>query len=113
MPPQGHVQNEQVPRAQRNRRNYVVVAYDIPDDRRRHKVMKTLEGYGTRAQYSVFECELRPKQLEELKVRLRRLVDKEADDLRFYPLCDACLRKVTPLGKSKVMRRQPYVVVGE
>ena len=38
---------------------YVVVSYDITNDRRRLKVMKTLEGFGERVQYSVFECRLK------------------------------------------------------
>ena len=35
-----------------------VVSYDITSDRLRNKIAKTLEGYGTRIQYSVFECRL-------------------------------------------------------
>lgn len=101
----------QVGRAARNRRNWVVVSYDIPDDKRRTKVMKTLEGYGRRAQYSVFECELRPAELTQLKARLRDLIDNAQDDVRFYGLCDNCLAKVTLLGKAELHRRQEYVVV--
>ena len=37
---------------------FVVVAYDIPDDRRRTRVAKVLEDYGDRVQYSVFEMNL-------------------------------------------------------
>lgn len=101
-----------VRQAQRNRRNWIVVSYDIPDDRRRTRVMNLLYGYGTRVQYSVFECELRPTDLEELKQRMRRLIQKETDDIRFYPLCQSCLEKVTTMGKAKLHRRQPYVMVG-
>jgi len=35
-----------------------VVCYDVVDDRRRYRIMKTMTGYGDRVQYSVFECEL-------------------------------------------------------
>ena len=38
-----------------------VVSYDISSDRLRNKVARTLEGYGTRIQYSVFECKLSEK----------------------------------------------------
>lgn len=102
---------ENVGQMPRNRRNWIVVAYDIPDDKRRTKVMKTLEGYGQRVQYSVFECEVRPADLERLKERLRTLVDKKQDDVRFYPLCESCLRKVTLLGKAELHRQQDYMVV--
>lgn len=40
-----------------NRRQWTVVrSYDIADDKRRAKVMKTLEGYGQRAQYSALNA---------------------------------------------------------
>jgi len=102
---------ENVPPAPRNRRNWVVVAYDIPDDRRRTQVMNLLQGYGVRVQYSVFECEVRPADLEELKQRMRRLIRKEEDDVRFYPLCQSCLEKVSALGKAKLHRQAAYVLV--
>ncbi len=102
---------QQVGRAARNRRHWVVVSYDIPDDKRRTQVMKTLEGYGRRAQYSVFECELRPADVTRLQTRLREIIHEEQDDVRFYPLCDTCLRKVTTLGKAVLHRRQDFVIV--
>lgn len=104
-------QDETVASAQRNRRAWVVVSYDIPDDRRRTKVMNLLYGYGTRVQYSVFECELRPADLEELKQRMRRLMRKEEDDVRFYPLCQNCLEKATMMGRARLHRNEAFVVV--
>mgnify|MGYP000644209489 CR=1 FL=1 len=95
----------------RRRKQWLAVCYDIPNDKRRLQVMKTLEGFGQRVQYSVFECEVRPADLERLKERLRTLVDKKQDDIRFYPLCESCLRKVTLLGKAELHRQQDYMVV--
>jgi len=47
----------------------IVVAYDIIDDKRRNRVAKTMEDYGTRVQYSVFECVLEEeKGMSERKV---------------------------------------------
>jgi CRISPR-associated protein Cas2 len=100
-----------VPQAQRNRRSWVVVAYDIPDDRRRTKVMNLLYGYGVRVQYSVFECELRPTDLEQLKQRMRRLIQKETDDVRFYSLCQGCLAKVAAMGTARLHRHEAFVMV--
>lgn len=93
------------------RRQWVVVSYDIVDDKRRTKVMKTLAGYGRRVQYSVFECEVRPADLARLQERLRQLIHEEQDDVRFYPLCDRCLERVTTLGKAQLCRHAPYRVV--
>ena len=52
-------------RAPRDRRRWFVVSYDIPDNKRRTKVMKLLEGYGRRAQFSVFECHVAPEEMFE------------------------------------------------
>ena len=35
---------------------FVLVCFDIVDDRVRYRVVKTLKGYGIRGQKSVFEC---------------------------------------------------------
>ncbi|GEM_PF-121842 len=103
--------DEKMPPTVRNRRHWVAVCYDIPDDRRRTKVMKTLEGYGRRVQYSVFECELRPADLDKLKARLGALIQKEEDDIRFYDLCENCQGKVTTLGRAQMHRQAPYEIV--
>jgi CRISPR-associated protein Cas2 len=97
--------------APRNRRHWVVVSYDVTNDRRRYKVMKTLEGFGHRVQYSVFECELRPADLEKLKARLKRLIQPQEDDIRFYDLCENCQGKMTMLGKAEAYRQAAAVIV--
>lgn len=94
----------------RERRRWVVVSYDIPDDKRRTKVMKIVEGYGERAQYNVFECVVRPADLRELRDRLQAVI-QDQDDVRFYLLCDACLADVIVLGKATLHRPQAYVVI--
>jgi CRISPR-associated protein Cas2 len=44
------------------RRRYLVT-YDISDDKRRDQVFQTLRDNGDHAQYSVFFCELTPREL--------------------------------------------------
>ncbi|MEZ4866036.1 MAG: CRISPR-associated endonuclease Cas2 [Caldilineaceae bacterium] len=73
--------------------------------------MKTLAKYVRHAQSNVFESKLRPTDLTKLKTRLRDIIDQNQDDVRFYPLCDNCLGKVTLLGKAELHRRQDYVVI--
>ena len=64
-----------------------VIAYDIPNDKRRTKVHKVLLGLGKWTQYSLFECFLTRKDLILLQAkRASHLVAKE-DSVRFYPLC--------------------------
>lgn len=66
---------------------FIVVAYDIEDDRRRLRVADVMENFGVRVQRSVFECHLDPKQLEELTGRISLRIDHEADRVSYYRLC--------------------------
>ena len=54
--------------------------------RRLRRVAKVCLDYGQRVQNSVFECEINPAQLVELKARLFEIVDLDHDSLRFYNL---------------------------
>ena len=47
-----------------------VIAYDIPDDKRRTKIHKVLLGFGKWTQYSLFECFLSRKDLILLRSKL-------------------------------------------
>lgn len=102
---------EKVVPAAQGKRQWVVVAYDIPDDRRRNKVMKALAGYGQWAQYSVFECDLRPGDLDRMVARLRQLMRRELDDIRVYPLCETCLQRAIMLGKARAHRHASFHIV--
>lgn len=88
-----------------------IVSYDIPNDKRRGKIAKILEGYGRRAQYSVFECEINDEQREKLEKALKRELDAEEDDIRFYPMNRADLKRVRLLGRAELYRaRGSYIV---
>ena len=82
-----------------------VIAYDIPDDRRRTRIAALLEGFGDRVQHSVFEAVLNDTVRHSLERQLRRLLNPEEDTLRLYPLCNACAEKVVDLGR---VARKPF-----
>ncbi|WP_128772449.1 CRISPR-associated endonuclease Cas2 [Actinomyces oricola] len=63
----------------------VLVAYDIPSDRRRTRVSKKLSQYGDRIQYSVFIVDAAPARLLRLRGELNAIVDPDADSIL---LCD-------------------------
>ncbi len=81
---------------------FYVVAYDIPDDKRRKKVADLLEGYGKRVQYSVFECVLTQAKYDELRSKLRKRVKLSEDSVRFYPLSRQMLSHVETWGGQPV-----------
>jgi CRISPR-associated protein Cas2 len=75
-----------------------VVAYDIPDDRRRTKIHQILMGFGKWTQYSLFECFLSRKDLILLQSKLDEYLVDTQDSVRFYPLCANCVAKVETIG---------------
>lgn len=79
----------------------VVVSYDISDDKRRRRVVKVMESYGYRVQYSVFECDLTSKQLRQMQKELHPHVKgKEMDSVRFYPLPADAVGKIQVIGND-------------
>ncbi|MCM8822698.1 MAG: CRISPR-associated endonuclease Cas2 [Candidatus Omnitrophica bacterium] len=90
---------------------FFIISYDIPDDKRRNKVSQTLENYGTRVQYSVFECIIEKEMFEELKDRLKGIIKLEEDSVRFYQLCETCLRKVEISGIGEITRDEEIYII--
>ncbi len=78
---------------------FLVVSYDISDNRRRTKVMKTLRDFGSHVQYSVFECRLNRAQIQSLKTRLAMLIDPR-DSIRMYYLCKEDVQRTEFLGQG-------------
>jgi len=88
-----------------------IVSYDIPSDKRRRRVGQILEGYGRRAQYSVFECEITEEQRERLEKALQQVIDEHEDDIRFYPMNRADIGRVRLLGRAELYRARGWYLV--
>jgi len=89
---------------------FSVVCYDIPDDARRNKVGKILEGFGSRVQKSVFECDVKPDHMKILKQKLTKVI-KEEDTVRYYYLCAECIPRVEVINGPPVTQAQLYFAV--
>jgi len=87
---------------------FYLICYDIFDTRRRNRIARLLEGYGTRVQDSVFECHLDGDRLARLKRRLAHRIDPERDKLRYYPLCSRDLQSVIIAGKRQLTRDESH-----
>src|SRR5256884_8364126 len=87
-----------------------VIAYDIPDDRRRTKVHKILGGFGKWTQYSLFECFLTRKQLVLLRSKLAEHLVEQQDSVRFYQLCANCVERVETVGGPPPIEELLFVV---
>lgn len=62
---------------------YVIAVYDI-GEKRVGKMLKLMRKYLHWIQNSVFEGEISPAKLEELKVRALGIMEKETDSLIFF-----------------------------
>ena len=89
---------------------FLVVSYDITLTRRRTKVMKTLEGYGTRVQYSVFECRLKPKEIDELRRKLKKLIAEKEDSIRLYFISADDVKRIERLGDPRTAEEKIFIL---
>lgn len=90
---------------------FVVVSYDIKDDRRRARVHKILKDYGQWMQYSVFECRIEKSAYLRLRARLEDVIDlEEGDSVRFYFLCAEDVRRIERLGGEEPLSEQAVFV---
>ena len=90
---------------------FVVVAYDISDEKRLRRVAKEMENWGQRVQKSVFECELKERDFRRMRKRLRRLIDMREDSIRYYFLCRQCRKKIEVDGRGEYYEREETLVV--
>ena len=76
-----------------------IVAYDISDPKRLRKVATACEDYGVRRQYSVFLCRLSATDVVRLRSRLYDIIDLNADQVLFIPLCGKCVQAIDAIGR--------------
>lgn len=77
---------------------HLIVAYDVPDNTRRTRLAKGLEGFLVRVQKSVFEGEIPTQRLEALYHLIETETDLSVDSVRIYRLCRRCVSSVDVLG---------------
>lgn len=87
-----------------------IVAYDSSSDKRRTKVHRTLCGFGSWTQYSLFEVWLSRAQLLDLQIKLRKHLDPQHDSVRFYPVCGACRTGVITVGSAAPRTPDSFIV---
>jgi CRISPR-associated protein Cas2 len=90
---------------------FILVVYDISNDKRRTKLHNALLDFGTPVQYSVFECLLTPKQEERMRKKVMKVIRPKKDQVRFYSLCANCVSRVQVTSGKEVLSSQPASVV--
>jgi CRISPR-associated protein Cas2 len=84
----------------------VLVTYDIETsttagERRLLRVAKICEGFGVRAQYSVFECRLSEVALARLVGQLKNEIEPRTDSVNLYRFAGTIPGSRLSLGKIK------------
>ena len=84
---------------------YVIITYDVETksksgNKRLRDVAKICKNYGQRVQNSVFELQIYPADLVEIKNKLERVIDKQRDSIRIYNLGKNRERRGETLGKD-------------
>ncbi len=77
---------------------YLIVCYDIVEDRRRGRLMRKLRDYLSHVQKSVFEGELADDRLEPLRRMVMEEIDPGSDTVRIYHQCGRCIPATEVLG---------------
>jgi CRISPR-associated protein Cas2 len=95
-------------------RKIYLVTYDICDDKRLRQVFKTMRNWGDHLQYSVFECQLNPTELLQLKSELTNIINHTQDQILFIDLGPAAGRGekvIEALGQPYVALASPCLIV--
>lgn len=63
---------------------FVLIIYDITDNKRRTKFAKQMQAFGKRVQKSAFEAILKESVYERMTTMIPRLIDPKEDTVRVY-----------------------------
>ena len=94
-------------------RNTFLVCYDICDDKRLHKVFKTMRDFGDHLQFSVFECQFTPTDLARCRHVLSELINQREDQVIFVDLGPTEARGervISAIGQAYSKVDAPYYV---
>jgi len=89
-----------------------ILCYDIESDSKRARLVKILEEYGERIQYSVFEFKLSEACYLEMmdKIEKAGLLNDNICSISIYPTCEACYKKIERYGANKILTEDNIVL---
>ena len=87
---------------------YVLIIYDIVDDRKRNRLAKFLQGYGFRIQKSAFEAMLTIKLYNQLQKEIGKFATDE-DSIRVYRIIGK--GQVTCYGMQDVAEENEVIII--
>ena len=90
---------------------FVIVVYDISDNKRRTKMFKVMKNFGTPIQFSAFECILKEQDFREVHEVIRAIIDPQKDKVRMYILCNSCRGGIKNMGTGKITKERNVIIV--
>ena len=95
-------------------RNRFLVCYDVADPKRLARTYKKMNGFGEPAQYSVFICDLSPKERVLLEVALTEILNLKEDRALIVdtgPSEGRGRESFTTLGNALELPRRAAIIV--
>lgn len=92
----------------REKKDLILIIYDVSNNKRRLAIAKKLESYGFRVQKSAFEAML-TKKLYKAMIQDVQYIMKPEDDIRIYRLQGS--GEVTCLGAAITRKEEEIIIV--
>ena len=87
---------------------FVLVIYDISENKRRNRIVKILNSYGFRVQKSAFEAILKPDKYQKLIMELKQIPDI-TDSVRIYKIQGR--GSVIQFGEQYTIEKEETVII--
>ena len=88
-----------------------LISYDIPDDKVRDQIVRFLEEFAFRMQYSVFTCNVDAKESKLIWQSLIEIAaESEGSSVLMTPLCKSCEKNLKLSGKP-LEEEKGFIVV--
>ncbi|PKZ41574.1 CRISPR-associated endonuclease Cas2 [Kytococcus schroeteri] len=88
-----------------------LIAYDIADERRLRRVVKVMESYGERLQYSVFLCDMSPGGLARWRSEILDVIDLSVDSVVVIDVGSPGQEDLTVIGAPRTLPRSGAMIV--
>lgn len=95
-------------------RSRLIVCYDVSDSKRLRRVFRIMRGFGDALQYSVFSCDLSPKERVMLEATLRDAINEREDRVMIIdsgPTEGRAGEAVRVLGRQELPETRQAVIV--
>lgn len=88
---------------------YILIIYDIVDNKRRYRFAKRMKGYGFRVQRSAFEAYVSDALYRKLLKEVPRIINLEDDSVRIYRIRDDS--EVELFGKNVKIEDKDVIII--